>query len=159
MNKYSYVFSYDSSAIFVHYKVMAIWDQYKQISPKSCEAFGVLVGYYDRENNDIFIKMVTEPCALDKSTRTSFFLQDPKHQKIVSKAFRRSNSLLGYLGTWHTHPEYNPTPSSVDINDWGRCILRNTDRRLFFFIIGKDKPYLFYKKHNQYRKIKGNDYE
>lgn len=125
---------------------------------KKNEAFGVLIGCYNNENN-IYIRMVTEPYSSDKATRTSFSLKDPKHQQIVSKAFQKSHSLLGYLGTWHTHPEYNPVPSSIDINDWDKCATRNADRRLFFFIIGKDEPYLFYKKQNQYTKIKGSHYE
>lgn len=158
MNKYSYVFSFNDVEVFIHYKVMNIWQSYKQLSSKQNEAFGVLIGCYNEENN-IFIRMVTEPYSSDKATRTSFFLKSTKHQKIVSKAFHRSHFLLGYLGTWHTHPEHNPIPSNIDINDWDRCILRNTDRRLFFFIVGQDEPYLFYKKHNQYIKIKGNHHE
>lgn len=158
MNKYSYTFSFNDVEVFIHYKVMKIWQGYKQLSSKKNEAFGVLIGYYNNENN-IYIRMVTEPYSLDKATRTSFSLRDPKHQEIVSKAFQRSHSLLGYLGTWHTHPEHNPIPSSIDIGDWDRCILRNADRNLFFFIIGKDEPYLFYRKHNQYIKIKGKHHE
>lgn len=158
MNKYPYVFYCDDTEVFIHYKVMNIWTGYKQLSSKQNEAFGVLIGCYNNENN-IFIRMVTEPYSSDKATRTSFSLKDPKHQKIVSKAFQKSHSLLGYLGTWHTHPEYNPVPSSIDINDWNKCVTRNADRRLFFFIIGKDEPYLFYKKQNQYIKIKGNHHE
>lgn len=159
MNKYPFVFYCDNVKVFVHCKVMVTWNSFKQISPKSNEAFGALIGYCDKENNSIFIRMITEPYPLDKATRSSFTLVDPKHQNIVSKAFRRSHSLLGYLGTWHTHPEFNPNPSNIDINDWNNCILRNTDRSLFFFIIGKDQPYLFQEQYKRYIKIKGNDVE
>lgn len=45
MNKYSYTFSFNDVEVFIHYKVMKIWQGYKQLSSKKNEAFGVLIGY------------------------------------------------------------------------------------------------------------------
>jgi integrative and conjugative element protein (TIGR02256 family) len=41
-----------------------------------------------------------------------------------------------YLGEWHTHPEADPTPSSIDRADWKLRLARDRiDADFVFFLI------------------------
>ncbi|MEZ8193149.1 Mov34/MPN/PAD-1 family protein [Vibrio sp. 1F279] len=44
--------------------------------------------------------------------------------------------MLGYVGTWHTHPQDVPRPSSPDKTDWRTHEQDNSDRPLFFIVVG-----------------------
>lgn len=150
--KYPLVFSFNEKKICIHRRVLRRWKHSRQLAKRDTEKFGILIGRKDKEN--IYIDFVTKPYKQDESTRYSFKLKDNKHQKTVSRAFERTQGKLGYVGTWHTHPEDYPAPSNIDRKDWERCIKRNQDRDLFFFIVGRKDIYLFYKKHNQFIKIR-----
>lgn len=76
-------------------------------------------------------------------------MRDPSHQQAIDKAFEQSNGELGYIGTWHTHPQCVPVPSIIDLNDWAQCTLRNPDRQLVFAIVGIEQV-------NVYISINGN---
>ena len=55
----------------------------------------------------------------------------------IEKYLRNWNHHMG-IGTWHTHPSGMPTPSSVDLRDWKKCIKqnRNSTSALVFIIAG-----------------------
>lgn len=115
------------------------WLKFRQMNHNDTEACGVLIGTKDFASNHYCIESVTVPMSKDTRTKYSFTMKDPRHQKIVDKAYLESNGTSIYLGTWHSHPQAIPTPSHIDYEDWQRCLKRNPDRNLFFIIIGLEQ--------------------
>lgn len=115
---------------------------YKQVAPDSLESAGLLIGYYN-QNGDAFIDKFTTPNSSDIRTRTTFKLDSKAHQAEVNFAYKASEHLLGYIGTWHTHPQSKPTPSQVDKNDWKTHVGENEDRTLFFIVVGTNEIHAY----------------
>lgn len=132
------------------------WLDGRQAHPDAPESFGILIGSCEKATESCRIERITTPGKHDVQYRSRFVLKDPCHQKAVNLAFDRSEGYLGYLGTWHTHPEAIPSPSTVDINDWVACTERNPDRQLYFVIVGTVKTRVFIKHDNQFKML--NEY-
>ncbi|MEH0020229.1 MAG: ThiF family adenylyltransferase [Desulfobacter sp.] len=112
------------------------WDGYRQITQEAVESAGLLIGH--RENDkEIWLDGITRPKATDINKRNYFKLDDRAHQEDIDSVFAESAQHRGYLGTWHTHPQDHPGPSPVDTEDWIKHNEQNTDRPLFFIIIGR----------------------
>lgn len=133
--------------------VIQTWDSYRQSKAQAPESFGVLIGSCNKMADQYCIEAVTSPEKQDKQSRFYFLLKDPAHQDAVDQAYNQSQGLLGYLGTWHTHPEATPTPSRVDINDWLSCVKRNPDRLLFFVIVGTRDICVFMQFRNKFEQL------
>ncbi|WP_107191178.1 Mov34/MPN/PAD-1 family protein [Photobacterium phosphoreum] len=129
--------------------VYACWLQHRQMKPNDTEQFGVLIGSRNEDESSIWINKCTTPQRGDISHRTRFTMKDLFHQKTITKEFKESNGELGYIGTWHTHPQDVPTPSIIDLNDWDQCALRNPDRQLVFVIIGNKQVNIYIKNKEQ----------
>ena len=129
------------------------WKEKRQKGSKDHESFGVLIGSCSLELKEFWIESITTPYPDDKSSRRSFYLKDKKHQVSVDRAFDSANGELIYLGTWHTHPEKYPTPSTIDLDDWQSCIKRNPGRQLFFVIVGIEDIYTFSHDGNEFFKL------
>lgn len=141
-NKKLRTYKINQFTIYVLEPVYSTWMKYKQTKPFQKEACGVLIGSYDFNTYEITIAVCTSPLSKDKSKRHSFTLQDPGHQKIVNTQHEISEGESFYLGTWHTHPETDPTPSCIDTKDWDKCVRRNPQIPIFLFaIIGTEKIY------------------
>ncbi|HAL7030764.1 Mov34/MPN/PAD-1 family protein [Raoultella terrigena] len=97
-------------------KVMSQLLSFRQLSPESHEAAGVLIG--ERRGIHLVIHDLSVPGKGDKRTRFSVDRCGPHHQEAVDAAFYRSEGTLQYLGEWHTHPEDNPHPSLRDKRSW-----------------------------------------
>lgn len=123
----------------VNKHVYDCWLKHRQMKHKDTEQFGVLIGSRTEDEDKIWLDKCTTPQKKDISQRTNFLMKDPFHQKEINKAFEESKGELGYIGTWHTHPQDVPTASSIDLIDWDQCALRNPDRQLVFVIIGNKK--------------------
>lgn len=108
---------------------------YRQQEPESVESAGLLIGYYNQKD-EVLIDTFTTPKASDHRTRTTFKLDSHSHQAEIEKAYTISEQLLGYVGTWHTHPENIPHPSNPDKTDWRTHEEDNYDRPLFFIVVG-----------------------
>ncbi|MDC9613059.1 ThiF family adenylyltransferase [Xenorhabdus khoisanae] len=108
---------------------------YRQQEPTSVESAGLLIGYYN-QSGEVLINTFTTPKASDQRTRTTFKLDAQAHQAEIEEAYIASDQLLGYVGTWHTHPQNIPLPSSIDKTDWRTHEQDNSDRSLFFIVIG-----------------------
>lgn len=91
---------------------------YRQLSPLSYEAAGVLIG--ERRGNHIVISAMSEPGPGDIRSRFSVDRKSPHHQALINELHSTSGGTMNYLGEWHTHPEKFPTPSSVDKSSWRR---------------------------------------
>ena len=77
----------------------------------------------------------------DRATRHSFHRSRAPHQRAIDEAWTRSQGSCVYLGEWHTHPEPDPHPSTIDLDDWRRR-LREDDVEapyLFFVIVGQSR--------------------
>ena len=81
----------------------------------SDEIGGVLTGSITSENR-LRISNVSEPCPiLNLSNRCACIRDASRANKFIQEDFERSDHTRIYLGEWHTHPENDPHPSSVDI--------------------------------------------
>lgn len=138
----------------VNASVEAEWKSHRQLRPRSLESFGVMIGTQTENVGEYWIEEVTTPYSNDTATRSSFRLRDKRHQKAVDRAFESSNGSSIYIGTWHTHPEGIPTPSSVDKTDWLACIRRNPGRKIFFAIVGTREVRIFVKDRFGFVKLR-----
>lgn len=126
-----------NTKIHISEELLGIWRDKRQLSKNSHEAFGVLIGSQSECASEFWLETCTSPQQQDSATRTSFNLRASHHQNVVDSYYKSSKGMLGYVGTWHTHPERTPMPSFIDITDWRECCRRNPDRRLIFAIIGQ----------------------
>lgn len=102
------------------------------------EAGGVLLGRFLKDSKNIIIDDITVPMVGDIRKRNYFKRSAQKHQQIIDKVWKESDSTCNYLGEWHTHAENYPTPSSVDYREWKRKLKEDkfSSRYLYFIIIG-----------------------
>ncbi|MEW8051546.1 MAG: Mov34/MPN/PAD-1 family protein [Candidatus Thiodiazotropha sp.] len=119
------------------------WEECRQAELLDPERFGIIIGSRTVGEQEYWVESITTPYSGDQATRYSFKLQDRSHQNSVDVAFELSGGTSIYLGTWHTHPELVPTPSSIDKKDWVACIRRNPGRQLFFVIVGLGEVRVF----------------
>jgi len=112
-----------------------------QTDEKARESGGVMMGRFIKDCKDLVIDKVTQPMDGDRQSRYGFKRLSPLHQEILDKEWMASKGTCNYLGEWHTHPEDDPTPSSVDINDWKRKLRKDvfSGRYLYFLIVGTEK--------------------
>lgn len=101
------------------------------------EAGGVLLGRHLLDSRDVVVDEVSTPQSGDRRSRYGFF-RSSKHELLARKRWLEESSTLAYLGLWHTHPERDPTPSTVDQHDWQQAVANDTYEgdRLFFPIMG-----------------------
>lgn len=115
---------------------------YRQTEPNSLESAGLIIGCY-KNNGETWLHNLTTPKSTDERTRCSFKLDAKAHQLEVDKAYESSDQLLGYIGTWHTHPQDIPIPSGIDKVDWKSHEQENPDRPLFFIVVGLKKVSIY----------------
>jgi integrative and conjugative element protein (TIGR02256 family) len=78
------------------------------------EIGGILLGSEIGEKH-YRINRVSEPCMLiDRSSICGCTRDAKKANEIIKREFESSNHKRVYFGEWHTHPEDDPTPSTVD---------------------------------------------
>lgn len=127
----------DASTLWFSDEAVEKMMAYRQCRADDTEACGALLGRLFEENDDIAIDDVTIPQKEDVRRRTSVH-RSTKHSDLAVRHWRASGHTESFHGLWHTHPENDPSPSSVDYNDWERA-LRNGQypgNRLIFVIIG-----------------------
>jgi integrative and conjugative element protein (TIGR02256 family) len=102
-----------------------------------CEAGGILLGRHLLDSHDVVVDEVSTPQSSDRRSRLSFF-RSSTHEYIARQRWLEQGYTSAYLGLWHTHPELDPTPSSIDRRDWEQAVSGDTFEgdRLFFPIIG-----------------------
>jgi integrative and conjugative element protein (TIGR02256 family) len=111
-----------------------------QRSRWQAEAGGVLLGRHLLDSKDMAVDEVTVPQKEDRRSRFNFF-RSKQHSALARVRWDVSRGTSAYLGLWHTHPERDPSPSSVDRRDWERAVSLDTFEgdRLFFPIVGIDR--------------------
>lgn len=125
--------------IFVE-NVVKQMSEFRQRSWWQAEAGGVLLGRYLLDSENIVVDELSTPQKTDRRSRFSFF-RSRKHEVIARSRWADETSTIAYLGLWHTHPEADPVPSSVDRRDWARAISNDTfeGECLFFPIVGTER--------------------
>ncbi|MVW84814.1 hypothetical protein EI969_02420 [Pseudomonas sp. PB101] len=108
-------------------------DRYRQNRIDKPEAGGILLGY--RKGPYLHVVQVTVPQLTDQRRRYRFDRAAHHHQQIALEQWRVSEMTMDYLGEWHTHPEINPSPSGMDINEWTKITKRQT-KPMVFMILG-----------------------
>ncbi len=119
--------------------------RYRQLSRRDAEAGGMILGRLVVESSDLVIDEVTEPTKLDRKGRFFFIRRRGAAQRRVNQAWLTSNGTQNYLGEWHSHPEDNPTPSDIDIENWSRigAQARFEQDFLLFAIVGRERTRLW----------------
>ena len=103
--------------------------QFDQSTPESAD---FLLGYQNRNTNNITISDCTIPQARDVRKRLFCVIKDTFHFLSVKEKSKNHNY---YVGVWHTHPQQIPEPSSVDWQDWNETLLKDTSGTDYFFFI------------------------
>lgn len=106
---------------------------YRQIDSLKNESAGVLIG--ERRESHIVVREISEPGEGDIRRRCFVDRRGLQHQAAVDEAFARSSGTLQYLGEWHTHPEDQPTPSTIDLGTWRRNLA--AQEPMVLLIIGR----------------------
>lgn len=103
------------------------------------EAGGVMMGRHLLDSHDVVVDEVSTPQDTDRRSRFNFF-RSRKHEQVARQRWLHEHSTSAYLGLWHTHPERDPTPSSVDRHDWENAVANDVyeGSRLFFPIVGTE---------------------
>ncbi|MCR9193822.1 MAG: Mov34/MPN/PAD-1 family protein [Hyphomonas sp.] len=82
----------------------------RQLNPSQPESGGQLFGAFT--GDAVHIITVTTPSRDDVRSRFRFSRLQATEQAEIDQAFTAG---LHYLGDWHSHPEFKPTPSSIDV--------------------------------------------
>lgn len=98
-------------------RVLAKMRRYIQASTADLEAGGVLMGREPVDGGLIVVDLITTPLPKDRRSRTSFERRDQGHLRSYERQNRMCN-IYAYIGEWHTHPQYVPSPSDKDLNNW-----------------------------------------
>ena len=103
------------------------------------EVGGILLG--STRGNYLHIVQATPPQPQDRFGFTRFWRSASGHQQIASRAWTASGETVTYFGEWHSHPECDPSPSSIDRADWAKQLAKHR-RDLVFLIQGVQGLYL-----------------
>ena len=102
------------------------------------EIGGILIGKFDAESDCQIITDISFPYPSDRKGRFRFSRKSAGHQEYMDKLWEESGRTKAYLGEWHTHDQYYPTPSIIDRNTWKRISKRdNNFEQCFFLIVGR----------------------
>ena len=128
-------------SLIVSKSAQEVFDKYRQTRNTHVEACGILIGNHKINAHTVYIKFATIPQINDIRSRCSFKLNSASHQCILDAYFKISQNEDVYIGTWHSHPENNPTPSDIDISDWNEQYRQNKNlfTKMFFLIVGIKK--------------------
>jgi len=109
--------------------------KYVQSAENAPESCGYILGYKDRFTENITLTCITEPHSNDYRSRMFCTLKDDNHY-INLNAHRRQKNY--FMGTWHTHPQATPTPSSIDFDEWIKTLRYDITgyEYAFFLILG-----------------------
>lgn len=123
----------DPSRVLIPSNIADQLNDFKQCDLGDLEAGGLLLGL--RRGPHIEIINITTPLQSDIRTRTSFYRSDLGHFMQADRLWMESQQTIGYVGEWHTHPESQPSPSSIDTSEWRR-VIRTDKRSTVFLIVG-----------------------
>jgi integrative and conjugative element protein (TIGR02256 family) len=114
-------------------------EKYRQHNRSAPEAGGIILGRIFPTRGNVEVDAVTVPNSQDHGSRFRFTRARKPAQREIERAWVNSQGIQNYLGEWHTHPEDDPRPSSVDVDNWIRLarIAEFEQDALFFLIVGR----------------------
>lgn len=112
--------------------------RFRQLEADAAEAGGILLGRLVIGTADVVVDVAVVPGASDVRDTFRFERQRGPAQHRVDQEWRDSLGTRIYLGDWHSHPEDDPRPSSVDLANWRKQIRRTKCEQefLLFPIVG-----------------------
>ncbi|MGR6465808.1 Mov34/MPN/PAD-1 family protein [Rhizobium sp. PAMB 3182] len=110
---------------------------YRQLGPKDAEAGGQLFARLSAAQVDI--EVATGPRREDSRSRFYFAPSRIAERREIRSLHRQG---LHYVGDWHTHPERNPSPSSIDLKNIIEIFTqsRHALGGILMVIVGQDEP-------------------
>lgn len=103
------------------------------------ERGGILLGF--RRGPHLHINEATLPMKSDVGTMFAFRRSSVGHREVALKRWRQSDRKIDWVGEWHSHPEKDPVPSSIDFSSW-KDITRDRAAQMAFMIIGWERGWL-----------------
>lgn len=110
-------------------EVLALFEEHRQLTDKCLEAGGQLFARFNA--SEVIISKATGLRDGDKRGRFLFRPNRKKEQDEIQALFKEG---YHYVGDWHTHPEGNPTPSDVDIENIRECYERSRHDLKYFIL-------------------------
>lgn len=107
----SYDIGTSGQSLVLSREVLRHLSAHRQLRWWQREAGGQLFARF--EGAHVLVTRATGPRPTDRRARRSYHPDRIAEQREVD-AFHREG--LHFVGTWHTHPEDRPTPSSIDID-------------------------------------------
>lgn len=125
----------DRSTVDISSDVMDYMQKWRQVKPYMAEAGGFLIGYQNRISSNIIVDGLSHPYDLDYRNIIRFDIKDERHHLFLLEQEKYGSH---YVGTWHTHPEEIPYPSSRDLLDWNASLREDKSfcKWMFFIIVG-----------------------
>ena len=149
MKHFKIGFAAQGIVLLVEESVRKIWSEHRQKSSFATEACGILMATVDTDTSRIWLEKATMPSKADRRTRFTFKMAGKNHEKHLRREAKNSKGRIRLLGTWHTHPENDPTPSKADLKDWRKLQKTNPQFQEFCFVIvglKKTTAYLYTRK-------------
>ncbi len=111
------------------------WIQYGEDKE---ESGGYIFGYQHKITGNMTLERVTHPFETDIRTRYYFKLQDENHYNALK--FEEADKSY-YMGVWHSHPQDEPVPSTIDWSDWKDSLEKEKSggAYIFFIIAGRKR--------------------
>lgn len=128
------IFSNELFSVEFRDDILQIFYSFRQDTHEKYEAGGILMGKR-LLNGNIIITDVTSPQKGDTRKRTFFKKKTRIHQSISDILWKKSSGKTIYLGEWHTHPENNPVPSTVDLRGWRLSVNKQSNDKTYIFVI------------------------
>jgi integrative and conjugative element protein (TIGR02256 family) len=112
--------------------VLRTFDKYIQNEEGKPESGGILLGL--RRGAHLEVTNATVPTQFDKQSKFHFERDSKVHSHIATEMWRKSGGHITYIGEWHTHPENDPVPSSIDFHEWGKVTRGSPNQNSFVMI-------------------------
>jgi len=110
-------------------EVLVHFNRYRQTGNRK-EAGGQLFATFDGITTHV--ECATGPRRSDRRGRGFFFPNRRAERREIRHRFK---SGLHYVGDWHTHTEYRPTPSSTDVDSFREMFCKSKHILVSFVII------------------------
>lgn len=130
-----FAFPHSAQKVVFTPPVLELFSKYRQQGSEP-EAGGLLFAEFDLPQ--IRIVEATPPHATDKRWRTLFVPNRALQRVHIDSCFKKHRH---FVGEWHTHPESDPTPSSIDLNSMFEAFSKSQhELNYFLMVIVGNKP-------------------
>lgn len=125
----------DEQYVYFSQNVLEIFERHIQ-SDNATEAGGILLGHVRGKHLEVL--EASEPSRQDRRLRYFFERMIHGHKSLADRRWQETDGLVRYIGEWHTHPQEVPSPSHIDLDEWGILAKGRSDRRpLLAVVVGR----------------------